>query len=892
MRSPPPLSRSVLSFFADGKVREDILENLQEEFQEHVRVIGEPAARRWYRGQVFRSIGPLFWWRLTRRDAGWRTAVRNLARSSIGKEAQYALRSLLGTPGFSLVVILTFSLGIGANTAVFSLVHSLILEPLPFPGGDRMVQLWRYEEFEGQRRALFPPAAPMVAAWQESEGVFQEIGGYTEEEFHLTVEDGVVSVMGVRVSPEILSMVSATPLLGRSFGEADAGSSHGSVALLSEEIWENRFGSDVSVIGRVVGIDGAPHAIVGVLPSALSRVLESGFFGAQSKGIFLPLVADPAGGWSGTPNILARVEPGLSITSVQERLEVIQSGVAHLIEGQNEWFPLAISAREALAPNFRRGLWVMFGAVGIVLLIACANIATLLLVRRLARGDEMNVRLALGAGRTRLAGQLLTESFLLGAAGTFLAFLTAAWMVDGAIWIAGNSIPEFQAARLDGEAFGFAVAAGLFTVFAFSFIPLLQLGKLDPAGALARKRPRETRRPVGWTAHKSLVVVQVSLATVLVLSAGLLTNSLGRLLSVDPGLDTEGLAAVGLDLPRSRYDLGTERISFFDGIVRGLETHPRVSAVGWARFVPPRVAGAAGMVNVEGRPPPPERHMEGHAGNWVSPTYFRAVGVPFLEGRAFTQAEISDEAEVVILNRSGAERLWPDGGGGVGTRIQLDSDYGPSPWMRVVGIVPDFKAWWLGDRPDRLQIYLPVSNIPPRSGVILVRASGDLGEIATLVQGQVRRLDSALPVGGAFWVADAFHQSVARQRFQTFLLSGLGVLGMLLAILGVYGVLSLSVTRRTREIGVRLALGATRGDINRRVLGQGLRAVALGAAIGLGFSYLSSELLTDLLWGIEATDPATFSTCSGAVILAGLFATYVSSRRAMGIDPVEALRRE
>lgn len=809
---------------------------------------------------------------------------------ALGKDLKYAVRTLLGSPGFSLTVIFTFGLGIGLNTAVFSLIHSIVLEPLPFPGGERMVQLWRYEETQGRGAAIMPPARAMVAAWQSEDRVLDAVAGYAEEEFHLSVGDDVFSVMGARVSPEILSLISARPLLGRLFGSADGIAGHANIVLLTEQIWTDRFGSDPDVIGRTLMVDGNRREIVGIVPRSVRSVLETGFFGALAKEILVPLDVHAAGGWSGHPNVVARLAPGVSVEAAQDRLDAIEPGIDSLIEGHSQWLPLVHSAREALSPGFRRGLWVIFGAVLVVLLIACANVATLLLVRNVTRDRELKVRAALGATRARLAMQLVSESLLLGIAGILLAVLVARWALDAAVWVAGSVISEIRAARLDPEALAFALAAGLITVLAFSLIPILELRRMTPR-ALTRERARETKRSVGWTAHKSLVVSQVALAMLLVLSAGLLTNSLGRLLSVDPGFETRGLAAVELDLPRERYDVGSERIAFFDEVVRGLREAPDVQAVGWAKYVPPRIAGAAGRINVERRPPAEEEHPEIHAGNWVSPTYFEAVGAPFLEGRPFTSAEISGRAQVVILNRSAAERLWPDGSG-VGARIQLDSDYGPSPWMTVVGIVPDVKAWWLGDAPDRIQVYLPASDVPPRSGVILVRGTGDLGALASRVQLQVRRLDPTLPIGETFWVGNAFRESVGRQRFQTFLLSCFGIIGLLLAVLGVYGILSLSVTRRTREIGVRLALGATRLDINRRVLGQGLRAIGLGAGIGLALSLFTAGFLSDLLWGIEATDPVTYLVCTGCLVLVGLAATWISTRRAMGIDPVEALRRE
>lgn len=892
MVAPPRLARLLLKLALDGPFREEGLESLDGDFDTLVAEGRTTYARWWYRYQVARSLGPLVFWRLGRKDALWRRMVRALASAGPGKDVKYALRSLLGSPGFSLVVVLTFALGIGGNTAVFSLVHSLVIEPLPFPDGDRVVQLWRYEASTEGERGVVSPARPMVAAWQSSKETFDLVGGYVEEELHLSVGNDVSSVRGARVSPEILSMVSARPLLGRLFGALDGIPGYEGTVILSEGMWRSRFGSDPGIVGRRISVDGTSRTIVGVLHRSTNELLEAGFFGSQPKEILLPLTVAAGGGWQGSPCVVARLARGVTLESAQRHLDEIQPRVAPLIEGHSAWFPLVRSARDALAPNFRRGLWVVFGAVGAVLLIACANIATLLLVRRLGREDEMRVRLALGAGRSRLAGQLLTESLLLGSAGILLAVVSARWMVAGATWIAGGAVPEIGAVRLDPEALGFALVVGVVTVLGFGLIPILHVGRLTPADVVGRQRSRTKKRPVGWAAHRSLVVAQVALATLLVLSAGLLSNSLGRLLAVDTGIDTDHLAAVSLELPRERYDVGAERIGLFDRVVQGLDGRAGVEAAGWGRFVPPRVAGAIGTINVDGVPPDEGATREPHAGNWVSPSYFEAVGSRFVAGRAFTAAEVADGARVVILNVSGARRLWPDGRGGVGSRIQLDSDYGPSPWMTVVGIVPDIKAWWLGDDPSRMQVYLPVSDIPPRSAMILVRSEGDLGDIVALVQHEVRRLDASLPVGESFWVRDAFHQTVARQRFQTLLLSSFGIIGLLLAVLGVYGVLSLSVTRRAREIGVRLALGATPRDVVRSVVVQGLRAVGLGIVVGLALSYFTDHLLTDLLWGIGAADLPTYAASAGAIVLAGLGATWISARRALGINPVDALKRE
>jgi predicted permease len=882
--------RWMLGLLADEETGTGLLSDLEEEFEDLVITKGVRGARRWYRGQALRSGLPLLRWRFLRRDAAWRRGLRILLWSGLVRDARYAVRSFLGAKGFSVVVVLTFGLGIGANTAVFSLVHSVILDPIPVPGGDRLVTLWRQEQTEGMR-PLVPPAPEMVRAWQEEQGIFEEMGAYSEEEFHLLVGVTPVSVRGARVSPEILTIIAAAPTVGRLFSPDDARPDGPRVALLTEGLWRRNFGSDPGAVGRSVVLDGESHLVVGVLSAFGRQILEAGFFGDQRKELLVPLAGDGMGAWPAGANVVARLEPGLSAEMAQERLDVIQDRVVPLIAGHSEWFPFVSTPQQALGLSFRRGLWVMMGGVGIVLLILCANTATLLLVRMMGRAREFQVRLALGAGRLRLAGQLVMESLIQGGIGILLAIFLAGWLVDGAKWVARDAVPEVRAARVDPEALAVAVVLGLATIVLFSLIPALHLPRIRPAGALGRDARRERRSRVGWTAHRSLVVGQVALALLLVVAAGLLSNSLVRLLSVDPGFEVDGLAAVSLDLPQGRYDDPDSRLALFDEVVGRLEGRTGVEAVGWARFVPPRVAGALGSIRIDGQTPLIDESPEPQAGNWVSPEYFGAIGAPFLEGRPFTGAEVSDREQVVILNQSASRRYWPNGGA-VGSRIQLVSDYGPSPWLTVVGIVPDIKAWWLGDAQDRVQVYLPASDVPPQSGAFLIRAGGNLGTALSMVQEEIQGLDPTLPVGETFWVGDALRQSVARQRFQALLLTSFGTLGVLLAVLGVYGVLSLSVVRRSREIGVRLALGATGGEITRSVVLQGLRAITLGSTIGLALSLLSAPLLVDLLWGVDPKDLPTLAAGVGGVLLAGLAATFLSARKATGVDPVEVLRRE
>jgi predicted permease len=886
MTSPPRIAELLIGLFGERDTRADLRADLREEFEQQIRERGTRAARTWYRRQVARSLWPLIVRQVTRSRSG----SAGGAGSTLGQDVHYAARSLVRAPAFTAVVVLTLALGIGANTAVFSLLHSLVLEPLSFQGGDRLVQVWREEAVPG--RLLSNPPSNVVVTWRNEAEVLESFAAFLEDEFHLQGGHEPLAVPGIRATPELLTLIGAAPRLGRLLSPDDVQPGADLVVLLTEELWISQFGSDATVIGRSVILDELSVEVVGIVAAPARRVLESGFFGALTKGIILPLPEDWDGGWrDGGPRVIARLGPDQTVEDAETELQGIKSRVTPLRSNDTEWAPRLLTPRLALSRTLRTGLWVLMGAAGMVLLITCANTANLMLVRRIAREREFGVRLALGAGRLRLARLVAAEGLLLGGAGSILALLLTRWVVDWAKWMAGNTVPEIHAARVEPQVFVFAAVLGLGTTLAFSLFPLRHALRIGSSDVMSRDRRTRRWGVSGWRVHQSLVVAQVALAMVLALGTGLLSNSLGRLLAVDPGIDVKGLAAIGIDLPRARYGDAADRIAFFNEVVPRVEALPGIAAVGWARAVPPRIFGALGAIVPEGSEPPEEEQYEPHASNWVSPGYFRVLGAEILEGRSFEPADVSDDAPVAILGRSAADRYWP-AGGAVGSRISLHSALGPSPLLTVVGVVPDVKAWWLGDQPDRLQIYLPVSDQMGRGGVLLFRTSGDPYRLFPLVGEQVRVVDAALPIRETFLVADAFRQTVGSRRFQALLLSAFGGVSVLLAVLGVYGVLALSVSRRTREIGVRLALGATRSNISGVVVGQGMKAVALGVGLGLGLSRFLSRFIADLLWDLESTDPTTFAAVTGFMVLVGLVASYLPTRRASVVDPVETLRLE
>jgi len=885
---PPRAARRLLDLVLGPQEAEEIDAGLSELFETRVRERGATAARLWYWRQV---LGFAARWRSARRFSD--SPMRPPGPGAAASDIRYALRSLRKNPGFTFVAIITLAVGIGANTAIFSLVHSLILNPMPFEGGERVVQLWRTGAQYGRSVSL-TPTQEMMAAWREHARSFDTFAGYDEAEFLYLGADGPQVLQAASVSPELLTLAHATPLVGRLFTAEDAEPAGEQPVILSEGFWNLHFGADPGVVGSSLILDDEPYVVVGVLPRGIRSLFEAGFVGIEPTDVWTPLSIEADGSWASEPFVIARLTPGVTPSMAEEELGRIQAGLVYEGADDFDWLPYVQSAMDALDRDLRRGLWVLLGAVAFVLLIVCVNIANLLLARGVTRGPEFAIRAALGAGRFRVVRQLLTESFVLTLTGAALGLLLASWSIAGVASILGERIPEMGNARIEPVVLAFTLGLVLLTGLLFGLAPVGRLRAMG-VGALLRQGTRSgAGGPWGSRMRGWLVSVEVGLALVLFLGAGLLVNSFLRLQQVDPGFDTNNLVAMELKLPDERYPDVPARVAFYEDVVDRMRRIPQVRAVTWSRSVPPRIAGAFGRVWIEGRTLEEDDTNPIHAANWVTPEYFATVGATLREGRTFAPEEMAEFPTAIIINRTAAEHYWPEGGA-VGSRLRLVASMSPdnpSPFLTVVGVVDDVKAWWLGDDPARVQFHIPATDRIVDQGSFIVRTEGDPEELIPLLKEQVWAVDPLQPIAEVYEVRDQFRSTVVRQRFNAILLTGFAVLGLFLAVLGVYGVISIAVGQRTREIAVRVAMGARRSDITRMVVGSGMRAVAIGVVVGLGASLALTRFIENLLFEIEATDPATYGAVIAVLTTIGALACYVPSRQATAVDPVEALKEE
>jgi putative ABC transport system permease protein len=803
------------------------------------------------------------------------------------QDLRHALRCLGKSPGFTIVAVLTLALGIGANIATFSLINSVVLHPFPFEGGDRLVQVWRFGEQLGSFIDL-TPTPEMVDAWSDQARSLDAIMAYGEEEFFFTGGDEPERLQGVDVSPEMFSLLGVRPILGRSFTVDDGRLEHERVVLLSEGFWRRRFGSDSSIVGRSVILDETPHTVVGVLPTAAVRTLEAALFYGDPKAVWVPMRDGVRHTWNTAPYILGRLAPSIEISEAQEELELIQSGLEESGVMEAGWRPLLLSPHDAMDGNLRTGLWIVFGAVGFVMLIACANLANMLLARGVARGHEFAIRAALGAGRSRIVRQVLTESLMLSVLGGTVGVVLGIWGVDAVVGLVGSELGELRSARVDPIVFAFTVALTLGTGLAFGIVPAVRVRRLSNQGALLQGR-RGDASPSGRSVlRQSLIAGEVLLAVVLATGAGLMVKSFIRLNQVDPGFDPDGLVTMQLTLSSVRYPDMEQRAAFFANVAERVRQLPSVESVSWARGMPPRLPALFGMVEIDGEGPDDAQGSPVLTGNWVSADYFQTVATRIVEGRSFVEG---DAGEAVVVNEALARRYWPNGSP-LGKRVRLESQYRSVDWRTIVGVAENVKTFWLGDDPNRMQMLFPYADANSVRGTIIARSYGDPDLLMPLLKEQVWAIDPGLPVDEVAVAETVLAATIARPRFNTLLLSFLAGLALLLAAIGVYGVIALSVTQRTREIGLRMALGAQRTDILRLMVGHGLRPIVIGMVAGLAASIGLTRLLESLLFEVQPTDATTYVLTIASLAIVGVTACYVPARRGMKVDPMEALRVE
>ncbi len=812
--------------------------------------------------------------------------------NALQQDIRFAVRMMARAPGLTLVVVAALALGIGANTAIFSVVNAVLLRPLSFRDEHRLVQIW------GSNPAKNVPFHNIsysdLVDWRRLSRSFESMSGGQPAAVSLTAaasggEAAPERISAWRVNANFFSTLGVNARHGRTFLEAEGRPGAGPVALLSHKLWQRRFASDPKAVGGAVLLDGASHTVVGVLP-------ENFEFPGREVDAFTPLrVAEARAPENDrvSVSVFGRLRPGADIRQAQAEMDTVgrQLGAENPRSGGTR--PRVWGLRQFVVREVKPSLMVLAGAVGLVLLIACANVANLLLARSGARQREIAVRTALGAGRRRLVRQMLTESVLLAAAGGAAGVVLAYWGVKMCVHLAPAGYPFLRNSALGAPVLAFTAGLSLATAIIFGLAPALVATK---AGAL-HEALKEGSRGSGESLSRNrfraaLVVGEVALALVLLAGAGLLIRSFARLNSVSPGFDPKGVLTASITLPPAKYPAPPQRVIFYRQLMERLSAAPGVQATAVVSLLPLSGSNTGTGIFVEGRPYPRVQDAPIIWMRLASGSYFRAMNIPLKRGRLFTERDDGTAPPVAIINETLARRHWPNEDP-VGKRFAtgLPRDGSSPSWITVVGVVGDLRHMKLNQEADA-EVFWPYTQ-PPLGGMnIVVRTSSDAARFAPQLRAAVAGLDRDLPLSQVRNMEQVLANSIAPQRFSVWVLGVFAGLALALAAVGVYGVMSFSVTRRTREIGIRAALGAGRADVLKMVVGQAMALAGAGLALGLAGAFALTRLMRSMLYEVAPTDPLVFAGVAVTLAAVAALASYIPARRAARVDPLVALRYE
>jgi putative ABC transport system permease protein len=792
---------------------------------------------------------------------------------------RHSLRLLVKNPGFTAVALLTLALGIGANTAIFSLVRAALLTPLGIPDPARVVLVTT----ENPLRDLhhIPSSVPDFMAWKAS-GVFEALGAFDDGGFNLRIGQRTERVLGLMVTPEVFTALAVKPQIGRVITAEDMQPGHDNVVVLSQELWRRSFAADRSVVGRSIVLDGAPHTVIGVLPANVPKT--------SHEQIYAPWVWDAARYNDHTRRFLGvvgKLSPGLNIATARQRLHDVSERLARENPDSNAGAFAALQpVEEALVGDVRALVLVLFGAVGFVLLIACANLANLLLARGMGREKEIAVRAALGADRGTLLRQLLAESAVLAVIGGLLGIVPAFWAVDLIASFPIDGLPNPDLIRVDAAVLGFNILLSLGTGILFGLAPAWQISRANVSQVL------NATRGAGSRGHRRLraifVIGEFALTLVLLAGAGLMLESFLRLRAAWPGYNAHGVATMRIVLAERQYSTPEKQTAFFAEVLRRVRALPGVTAAGACDELPTSDDVHGSMLRIEGRPEPKPSERPIVLMDSATPDYFAAMQIPLLEGRLFTTADQQGAPRVAVIDRVTAHRQWPHESP-IGRYIRLERD---GPALRIVGVVGAVEHNVLIAllKRDLGQVYLPAAQVPTPYMSLALRTAGDPAAILPIAEKVAREVDPDQPVFEPRTMERVRAAGRAPQSLATVLLGGFAGTALLLAAIGIYGVVANGVTRRTREIGIRIALGAGRGQVLRLVLRESLWLSLTGLAIGLAGALLLTRLLATFLYGVRPGDPMTLAGVSLLLALTAVMASYLPARRAMKADPARSLR--
>ena len=800
------------------------------------------------------------------------------------QDLRYAIRTLLKRPAFTAIIVLALALGIGATTAIFSVVNGILLRPLPYKNPDRISMIWMDNKRLGMDQDWH--SYPNFMEYKDQTQSFDDMAAFNSRSFNLTGAGDPVRVVGAWATASLFSVMGVDPALGRAFTVEEEEPGKDLVVVLSNGLWQRQFGADPNVLGQPINLNGVNRTVIGVMPAGF-------VFPEKETEMWVPLAAPPRAKQARGSfwlKAVGRLKPGVTIEQARVDMGTIASHLQEQYPYMAGYGVNLVPMHEQVTGKVRPALLVLLVAVCFVLLIACANVANLLLARAAVREREMAIRSALGARRARIIRQLLTESLLLAIAGGVVGLLIAVWGLDLLIAMSPANVPRLDQIHVDAGVLAFTLGVSLLTGFIFGLIPAMQASRPDMNESLKEGGRGSTGGVRAGRVRDSLVVAEIALSLVLLIGAGLMVRSFIRLQSFDMGFNPKNLVTMRVQLPGSKYRENPQVVNFFQQLFTRLESAPGVQSVGGISSIFLSDTPNSTIFTIEGRPAQTAAERVEIPLDSVTSNYFRVMGIPLLKGREFDSRDVLDSTPVAIINETFARRFFADEDP-IGKRFVYGDPDPRNPWITIVGVVADMRRTGF-DREVRPETFLPQDQNPDNALTIVARTASDPASFAGILRNEVWAVDKDQSVYDIKTMDHTLSEMTSQRRFNMLLLGVFAGVALILAAVGIYGVISYSVTQRTHEIGIRLAMGAQASDVLKLIVGQAAKLALVGVSTGLGTAFALTRLMTSLLYGVSATDPVTFAAIS--LILAGvaLGASYVPARRAMKVDPMVALRYE
>jgi predicted permease len=871
------------------KRRDRMMDDVDQDIRNHIEIETQDNVGRGMSPEDARHAALLKFGNVSRVKEDTREVWSFVWLEQLLQDIRYGVRMLHKNPGFTAVAVLTLALGIGANTAIFSVVYAVLLKPLPYAHSEQLFTVFQKLSNDATSATGFSYAN--LEDLREQNHVFSEVAGSQHHQLTLTGQGDAAVVNASVVTGDFFTLFAEKPLLGRLFFPEDDKPGAPAVTILSENLWRGTFGGDPAVIGKSIELDKRSFTIVGVMPAPFRFPLVT-----EKEQLWVPLAQDPLfGGWMGRRGghwlqITGRMKPGVSIAQAQAELNAIGARLAKDFPKENDgWTMQMIPLQQRMVFNVKSALFVLLGAVGLVLLIACANIANLLLTRATSRAREMAVRTTLGAGRNRIVRQLLSETAILGLLGGVAGIALAYWGVQSLASLLPADVPQVNPIRVDKFVLCFALLLSAIASFAFGLAPALFAANANLQTNLREGGGRSGESGTRLRARNFFAAAEIALAMILLVAAGLLMRSFAKLTSVNPGFDVQRVVKANIALPRTQYSTPQQWMAFADNVLARIQAQPGVQESAFA--VPTPMDGNINLgFDVVGNPASSEADSRTADYVSVSQDYFHLMGIPLMSGRFFNAGDVSSSPRVTLISRALARRYFPNQDP-LGKQLTFGFPPDGSATREIVGIVGDVRDMAL-DRDPGPMMYVPYAQAPFPGADVVVKSTLNVSSVTTAIRESVGEIDKDLPLSDVAEMPGVLEESVAQPRFRTFLLGLFAAMALILAATGIFGVISYSVSRRTQEIGIRVALGASRATILRMVLRETLLLTLAGLAVGIPCALAASRLLSHMLFGVSNHDPATVIAVAFALSGVAALAGFVPARRAMRVNPIVALKYE